>query len=268
MRGRSFNLDADEILLGRSDDSGIDLSSYQQVSRHHVRIYTEDWSVVIEDLGSTNGVYLNGHRIAVPTRLSNGTQLKMGDFVARAVLSGGGSELEASSNLAPASPHPYLHAPLPDAQSPAYQQPQYNPGPHNQHPYQNQSPWHSPPPPNVAPTLAQQGYQQADYSQQGFPMQGYPHQHPPPPVFYKNPSIAVILSFFYTGLGQMYNGEIGKGVLFLLFVTIAWIFAALTCGVGLIIALPLWIWGLVDAYQSAERINRELSAAGQYQQLP
>jgi TM2 domain-containing membrane protein YozV len=32
-----------------------------------------------------------------------------------------------------------------------------------------------------------------------------------PPIFYKNPSIATILSFFWMGLGQIYNGQIGKG---------------------------------------------------------
>jgi len=37
-----------------------------------------------------------------------------------------------------------------------------------------------------------------------------------PPKFYKNPSIAVVLSFFWPGLGQIYNGEIGKGILFLI----------------------------------------------------
>ena len=36
------------------------------------------------------------------------------------------------------------------------------------------------------------------------------------PKFYKNPSIAVLLSFFWPGLGQIYNGEIGKGILFLI----------------------------------------------------
>ena len=37
-----------------------------------------------------------------------------------------------------------------------------------------------------------------------------------PPKFYKNPSIAVVLSFFWPGLGQIYNGEIGKGIAFLI----------------------------------------------------
>jgi hypothetical protein len=30
----------------------------------------------------------------------------------------------------------------------------------------------------------------------------------------KNPGLAALLSFFYTGLGQIYNGQIGKGIIF------------------------------------------------------
>ena len=37
-----------------------------------------------------------------------------------------------------------------------------------------------------------------------------------PPKFYKNPSTATILSFFFMGLGQIYNGQIGKGIIFII----------------------------------------------------
>ncbi len=36
------------------------------------------------------------------------------------------------------------------------------------------------------------------------------------PKFYKNPTIATLLSFFWTGLGQIYNGQILKGVFFMI----------------------------------------------------
>lgn len=39
---------------------------------------------------------------------------------------------------------------------------------------------------------------------------------PAPPVFYKNPGLAAVLSFFFMGLGQIYNGQIAKGVFSLL----------------------------------------------------
>jgi len=56
-----------------------------------------------------------------------------------------------------------------------------------------------------------------------------------PPKFYKNPSTATILSFFFMGLGQIYNGQIGKGTPI------------------------LWIWGMVDANNSAKKINEKIA---------
>jgi len=82
-----------------------------------------------------------------------------------------------------------------------------------------------------------------------------------PPVFYKNPSIAVLLSFFFAGLGQLYNGQIGKGILFLVVysvsVALCWVI------VGYVTTPILWIWGMVDANKSAHKINSELAQRAQ-----
>ncbi|MCE9595576.1 MAG: hypothetical protein K8S98_15420 [Planctomycetes bacterium] len=77
------------------------------------------------------------------------------------------------------------------------------------------------------------------------------------PKFYKNPSIATVLSFFCTGLGQIYNGEIGKGVLFIVLYFVSWMLMFVL--IGFLTTPVLWIWGMVDAYRSAERINAELA---------
>jgi TM2 domain-containing membrane protein YozV len=71
----------------------------------------------------------------------------------------------------------------------------------------------------------------------------------------KNPGVAAVLSFFIAGLGQIYNGQIGKGIGFI----IAYFISALLMFVliGFITTPILWIWGMVDAYKTAERINRE-----------
>lgn len=70
----------------------------------------------------------------------------------------------------------------------------------------------------------------------------------------KNPGVAAVLSFFITGLGQIYNGEIGKGILFIIVqcINIALMFVL----VGFITFAIVWIWGMVDAYRTAEKINR------------
>lgn len=77
------------------------------------------------------------------------------------------------------------------------------------------------------------------------------------PKFYKNPAIATILSFFFMGLGQIYNGEIAKGVIFIVLYAMSWL--AMFLVIGLLTTPVLWIWGMVDANNSAKRINKELA---------
>lgn len=75
-------------------------------------------------------------------------------------------------------------------------------------------------------------------------------QQPP-----KNPTLAAILSFLINGLGQVYNGQIGKGIL--IFV-IQIVNALLTTVIIGFITLPIvWIWSIYDAYKVAQRINEE-----------
>lgn len=69
----------------------------------------------------------------------------------------------------------------------------------------------------------------------------------------KNTGLAAILSFFYTGLGQIYNGEIGKGIGMIVLYFISWLL--MFVGIGFITTPIIWIWGIYDAYKSAEKIN-------------
>ena len=78
-----------------------------------------------------------------------------------------------------------------------------------------------------------------------------------PPKFYKNPSIATILSFFFMGLGQIYNGQIGKGIVFIILygISVALMFVV----IGFVTTPILWIWGMVDANNSAKKINENIA---------
>jgi len=72
----------------------------------------------------------------------------------------------------------------------------------------------------------------------------------------KSEVLAAILSLLFTGLGQIYNGQIAKGIIYMI---IGIICAAL--GVVLIgfILYPLfWIYNIFDAYRTAQNINRNL----------
>lgn len=70
----------------------------------------------------------------------------------------------------------------------------------------------------------------------------------------KNPGLAAVLSFLITGLGQIYNGQIGKGIGLL----IAAVVSAALCTViiGFVLLPIIWIYGIYDAYKTAEKINQ------------
>jgi TM2 domain-containing membrane protein YozV len=64
-----------------------------------------------------------------------------------------------------------------------------------------------------------------------------------------------VCSFFWCGLGQIYNGQIGKGVglLFVYAISVLLMFVV----IGFVTTPILWVYGMVDAYKTAERINQE-----------
>ena len=70
----------------------------------------------------------------------------------------------------------------------------------------------------------------------------------------RNPGIAAVLSFFWTGVGQIYNGEIVKGIILILIQVIN--AALMIVLIGFITYPIVWIWGMYDAYKVAERMNR------------
>jgi TM2 domain-containing membrane protein YozV len=70
----------------------------------------------------------------------------------------------------------------------------------------------------------------------------------------KNPGVAAVLSFFFTGLGQFYNGQFKKGVMFILLGIVC--VGLMIVFIGFILYPILLIYNIYDAYKSAERINR------------
>lgn len=65
------------IIIGRTPDNELQLQS-RFVSRHHAQILTRDGESVLEDLNSTNGVYLEGNRIK-RRRLRHGDRIQLGE---------------------------------------------------------------------------------------------------------------------------------------------------------------------------------------------
>ena len=78
-KGRTLDL-GDELIIGRADKCHLVLDD-TYVSQMHARIFAKDGGFRVEDLGSTNGTYLNRRRITSPTQLQRGDQLKIGKTV-------------------------------------------------------------------------------------------------------------------------------------------------------------------------------------------
>jgi pSer/pThr/pTyr-binding forkhead associated (FHA) protein len=78
-KGKSFDL-SDELVVGRSDKCHLVLDD-AYVSQVHARIFPKGDSFMVEDMGSTNGTYLNRKRLTAPTELKRGDRIKIGKTV-------------------------------------------------------------------------------------------------------------------------------------------------------------------------------------------
>ncbi|WP_024368147.1 FhaA domain-containing protein [Arthrobacter sp. TB 26] len=75
--GQRYSLNAPSIVLGRSSEADI-LIDDTGVSRRHLEIRTGTGTAQAVDLGSTNGSYVNGHKIVGSSELTDGTTITMG----------------------------------------------------------------------------------------------------------------------------------------------------------------------------------------------
>jgi pSer/pThr/pTyr-binding forkhead associated (FHA) protein len=69
----------EEITIGRQDGNTIRLTE-RNVSRRHARLLKDNGSLLIEDLGSYNGVRVNGEKITAPTKIKEGDLVEIGDY--------------------------------------------------------------------------------------------------------------------------------------------------------------------------------------------
>jgi hypothetical protein len=75
--GQRYSLNAPSIVLGRSSEADI-LVDDTGVSRLHLEIQTAGGTTTAVDLGSTNGSYVNGHKVAGSMELTDGSTITMG----------------------------------------------------------------------------------------------------------------------------------------------------------------------------------------------
>lgn len=81
--GRTHAVDG-EATVGRGGGCTISLPSDTYVSQVHARLVTRGGDLWVEDLGSTNGTYVNGRRIEAPAKLRRGDRVQVGETVLEA----------------------------------------------------------------------------------------------------------------------------------------------------------------------------------------
>jgi pSer/pThr/pTyr-binding forkhead associated (FHA) protein len=78
--GTVVELAGEPITIGRADDSTITLID-DYVSTRHARLVQQEGAWLIEDLGSTNGTYLDRQRVTAPTPVTVGVPIRIGKTV-------------------------------------------------------------------------------------------------------------------------------------------------------------------------------------------
>ena len=78
--GRTYDLD-DELTVGRSPGCGVAMPEDIYTSTLHARLFRRNDQLWVEDLGSTNGTFVNSEQIKKAVRLGKGDMLQIGSTV-------------------------------------------------------------------------------------------------------------------------------------------------------------------------------------------
>ncbi len=89
--GRKYDLVRDEVVIGRSSKANIQVDQ-ESISRNHAKLVVEGGKVLIRDMGSTNGTYVNDELIDGDLALRNGDLVKIGRTIFKFI---GGGNIEA-----------------------------------------------------------------------------------------------------------------------------------------------------------------------------
>ncbi len=116
--GTAFDLTKEVTLMGRDVTNDISLGD-PEVSRQHARLTRTPGGYVLEDLGSTNGSFVNGERLVAPRVLASGDLLGLGENV---TLSFEGTSPETAETVMGEAVQ-YGAAPTPEAMQEAIAQP-------------------------------------------------------------------------------------------------------------------------------------------------
>ena len=80
LSGRTIELADQQITFGRANDATLVLNDDYASSRH-ARLFPQDGQWILEDLGSTNGTYLDRQKVTRPTPVALGAPIRIGKTV-------------------------------------------------------------------------------------------------------------------------------------------------------------------------------------------
>jgi hypothetical protein len=169
---QTYDLNKDIVALGRDITNDIVIND-PEVSRHHCRLTRTPTGYTLEDLGSTNGSFVNGQRLTSPRPLVNGDMIGLGETVTLgyeggAVQMPGQQPAQAETMVGGAGSQPQDYAQ--QQQQPAPQQPQQPQQQYAEQPQYGQQDYGGPqynmPPAQPYAQGQQPGYDYYDYEEE------------------------------------------------------------------------------------------------------
>jgi hypothetical protein len=83
-KGQAYEIDSDELTVGRASGCQVALPD-DYASSLHARVFRRDGGLFLEDLGSTNGTFLNDRKVSGPVAMQRGDRVKIGGTVLEVV---------------------------------------------------------------------------------------------------------------------------------------------------------------------------------------
>jgi predicted component of type VI protein secretion system len=124
--GKAYPLEGAELTVGRDPSNPVSIND-GEISRRHAKLTWKGASYVLEDLGSTNGTFVNGTRLSAPLALKPGDAVSFGEnivliyeatFDANATMVGSAKAAKTAASVQQAAPAP-APAPAYSGQVPA-----------------------------------------------------------------------------------------------------------------------------------------------------
>lgn len=119
--GVTFPLEGEQLTIGRDSTNGVPIND-SEISRKHARLMFQGGKYVLEDLGSTNGTFVNGQRLAGPIVLKPGDVVSLGEQIVLmydAIAADAGATVAVSRKAVQQAAPP----PVYPSAAPAYSQP-------------------------------------------------------------------------------------------------------------------------------------------------